>query len=437
MADGCLTSLSISRDNPVLQPSEAVESHSGRDWFHVVVFEWMWSEEGLGLKPGAELMVYALIYRASAHGGGASFATNASMGRLLGYPRETVSRVVGKLLDSGLIWPVWSVRSSRGGRPTKCYAVCQPAIDNAQRRMASHRLQNDLEGDETSADGEGRTNPQLEGNVTKHHVGTEGSFQHGVTKRHIGDSERDKTSRSQRDETSHVTKHHVEKNGTSPARTSVINIPLISTYHVSTDQGVKGDVETPGEGTSMDAVSVPNAAVTVAGHELAPNDVAAFNALVSRSLRPVDGGYVERNLREFARLVSEGVPADVILTAYDEYAGYQRQMLREQGESRPMHLLNWLRQRPNTNIQYVLNRLDDEWARKGEYQGTRRGKRAPATHENPRLERLIDGGTRVWHVTDERGGRLIEGSLGVDSPAQAMALYQAMYEREDPANSGR
>lgn len=427
---------------------------AGRDWFHLVILEWMWHEDGLALRPGAELMVYATVYRASAHGGGAYVATNASMGELLGYPRETVNRVVSRLIDAGLIWPVWRIQGSHGGRPVKCYAVCQPAIERALRRMTAHQLKSGLAaGEPADSDADdNRPTAKRSANVTEHHIEAEEGFQHcvterhienvdnprhNVTERHIGPLQCDGASHSQCDETSHVTKRHIGENDISPADTSLFNTPHISTYHISTDQGGASDDENPEGDDETCTVSVPSASVNMAGHTLSPDEVAAFNALVSKSLRPVDAGYVEQNLREFAHLISEGVGADVILTAYDEYAGYQRQMLRERGENRPMHLLNWLRQKPNTNIQYVLNRLDGERPRRGDHLATRRGRKPPASHENPRLDRLVDDGTHVWHVTDERGGRLIEGSRGIDSPTQAMALYQAMYEREDPAHAGR
>lgn len=258
-------------------PAPSIEEHArqsrpepdgewaSRDWFHLVVFEWMWHEDGLALRPGAELMVYATVYRASAHGGGAYVATNASMGKLLGYPRETVNRVVGRLINAGLIWPVWRAQGSHGGRPVKCYAVCQPAIERAQRRMTAHRLESDvMTGGPVDNDADGdRITIEGSANVTERHIGNDDKSRHNVTKHHIGPLQCDKTSHSQCDEASHVTKRHIGKQGVPPADSTLFNIPLISTYHVSTDQGAKGDVEKPGEGTAMDAVSIPNAAVTV------------------------------------------------------------------------------------------------------------------------------------------------------------------------------
>lgn len=98
-------------------------SSRGSDWFFLELFEWMWRDDGLALKAGAEIMVYATIYRASTHGGGAFVATNASMGTKLGFPRETISRVVNKLLNEGLIWVVCKTHGPRGGKAVKCYAV--------------------------------------------------------------------------------------------------------------------------------------------------------------------------------------------------------------------------------------------------------------------------------------------------------------------------
>lgn len=113
---------------------------TSRDWFVVEVYEWMWRDDGLALRPGAELMVYATIYRASAHGGGTFVATHVSAGVVLGYPRETVSRAVNKLLKSGLVWVVGHIRDERIGKPIRCYAVSQSAIDRVQSRMSARHL---------------------------------------------------------------------------------------------------------------------------------------------------------------------------------------------------------------------------------------------------------------------------------------------------------
>lgn len=164
-------------------------------------------------------------------------------------------------------------------------------------------------------------------------------------------------------------------------------------------------------------------------------DLSAFRTLLDQSVRPVDASYVAKNLSAFKALLAEGITADVILEAYGAYADYQRRMLAEHGENRPMHLLKWLRQRPNSNIQYVLKARDERWRNegaRGTWQGPTTPQKPKPTHDEPRLTRCRDNGRPVWFVTDERGDRLVEGSRGVSSRTQALALYEAMYESETP-----
>jgi hypothetical protein len=170
---------------------------------------------------------------------------------------------------------------------------------------------------------------------------------------------------------------------------------------------------------------------------LSPVDVASFRSLLGRSLLPVDAGYLEDNLRAFAALVGKGVPADAILEAYDGYAAYQSRMEARCGESRPMHLLRWLRQSPNKNITYVLNSRDEEWRRQHPGVTWRRtdsggrGRDGPRpSHEAPELTRCRDNGRVLWFVIDERGGRIVRGSKDVESLEHARDLYERMYEDE-------
>ncbi len=410
-------------------PADAANPTRSWDWFSLEAFEWMWRKDGLGLRPGADLMVYATIYRASCNGGGAFVATNASMGDVLGYPRETISRTVNKLVRDGLVWVVGHVHDHRGGKAVKCYAVSQAAIDLAQQRIAARHLvrtsaPEDMGGAVATGDVavENPEDSQGEGNVMKRHIALQGpcDSQQSVTYRHVSGTRCDDTSRKQCDRASHVTERHITNLGPSPAQTPLFDSPLISTYHISTDQGDRGDVER----TRRDTGPI----------SLSPTSEAAFAELLRMSVRPVDNAYVDANHREFVRLLGEGVDAEVILTAYSECAEYQRRIRMETGESRPMHLLNWLRQRPNTNIQYVLNRLDPSW--RPRHPGTSSGqgqKEDIPSHEQPLLRRCRDGGKAIWLATDEHGTRIVEGSEGVESLETARRLYETMRKAEQPA----
>lgn len=278
-------------------------------------------------------------------------------------------------------------------------------------------------------------NPLVDGTMTERHGTPEGpveGFRQNVTKRHADPSSRDEASREERDTTSRVTRHHSAQNDGLPAKSSLFDKPLINTYYLSTNQGATDGVENPAEGTGA-ATLADTFGSSLAGME--PTDLSAFRTLLDRSVRPVDASFVGKNLTAFKALIAEGITADVILEAYEAYADYQRRMLAEHGENRPMHLLNWLRQRPNSNIQYVLNARDERWRHERSSRARRdaaESRQPKPSHENPRLERLVERGTHLWYVTDERGSRLVDRSRGVESHAQALALYEQMYKDETP-----
>ena len=368
--------------NVVADESLSRPSQSTDDWFSLTVFEWMWRADGLAIRPGAELMVYATIYRASVDRDGTFVATIASMGAVLDYPRETISRAVHKLLKSGLVWVVGRIQESRSGKAVRCYAVTQSVIDRTLGRTSAEDLRAPRD-----------------------------AFLQDVTNRHAAASPCDDPSRDQRNDSSHVTNRHMGKNGSLPAQEGVFNKPLINSYSFLTYKEEKGDDE------NHERITLPAC--------MTRDDFIAFQALVEKSVRPVDAEYLNKNLREFGQLIAEGVPADVIIEAYDGYAAYQAQMLEKMGENRPLHLLHWLQQRPNKNIQYVLNARDRSWRSK---RSQNRGARP--THERPNLSRCLDKKVPVWFVTDERGSRMVANSRGVESPTRAMALYQAMYDSE-------
>lgn len=368
--------------NVVADESLSRPSQSTDDWFSLTVFEWMWRADGLAIRPGAELMVYATIYRASVDRDGTFVATIASMGAVLDYPRETISRAVHKLLKSGLVWVVGRIQESRSGKAVRCYAVTQSVIDRTLGRTSAEDLRAPRD-----------------------------AFLQDATNRHAAASPCDDPSRDQRNDSSHVTNRHMGKNGSLPAQKGVFNKPLINSYSFLTYKEEKGDDE------NHERITLPAC--------MTRDDFIAFQALVEKSVRPVDAEYLNKNLREFGQLIAEGVPADVIIEAYDGYAAYQAQMLEKIGENRPLHLLHWLQQRPNKNIQYVLNARDRSWRSK---RSQNRGAR-PA-HERPNLSRCLDKKVPVWFVTDERGSRMVANSRGVESPTRAMALYQAMYDSE-------
>ena len=499
----------------------ACDSHCDRhgvDWYRVDLHEWMWREDCLGLKPGAELMVFAAIYGASAHGEGALVATNGIIGDVLGYPRETVSRAVGSLCRRGLV-RVEDV-NGEGGCPQRLYAVSLRAIEAALSGMgatqpesasdeaAESTAENDTYGVDavcgqghdghTACARDGEDSPMTEFHVTgfgtlpeeaplldnpstrcdgtshggcdetshvKEHHTPERQIRLGEAplfnnlrmrcdeSSHRGCDETshaaghhaseatlfnnsgarcdvssrgacDKTSHAGCDETSHVTKHHTPEQGIPPAETGVFNNPLINTNNrllknlladkANPDEVEEEEEERKGEGD----------------RPLTEAEEQAFETLLRASVRPVGAKYVDVNRAEFARIVRAGVPCGVILEAYGNYARYQREQAAARGELRCMHLLTWLRQNPNKNIQYVLNGKSSEWVAghrgavsaasgRGRRVVPERRERVPesmakgrCSHQEPKPDLCIDRSAVVWYVVDERGGRLVQGSRG-------------------------
>ena len=234
----------------------------------------------------------------------------------------------------------------------------------------------------------------------------------------------DKTSHAGCDETSHVTKHHTPEQVVLPAETGVFNNPLINTNNrllknlladkANPDEVEEGEKERKGEGD----------------RPLTEAEEQAFESLLRASVRPVGAKYVDVNRAEFTRIVRAGVPCGVILEAYGNYARYHREQEAAEGQMRCMHLLTWLRQNPNKNIQYVLNSKSSEWVTshrgavsaasgRGRRVVPERRERVPesmakgrCSHREPKPDRCIDRSTVVWYVVDERGGRLVQGSRG-------------------------
>ena len=441
-------------DVRVQAPQSASRSRGrGKDWYRIEAYEWMWRDDGLGLRPGAELMIYAAIYSASAHGGGVFSATNKSIGEALGYPRETVNRAVGSLCKRGFIWAVGEIRDGHGGSPAKCYAVSQRLIDSVLDGMLATSLDRGLYPEPEAAAGLIVGNSSgIENGATRRvdEKPAESGTVHGcgpserpedMQRDETSHSECDDLSHSQCDETSHVTKHHTPEQHIWPAETALFNNPLISTNHLSNLSTLSADQADPYQGEEEGRKEAEEDRPLTQAEEL------AFQSLLRASVRPVDAKFVDENRAEFKRLVCAGVPCDVILEAYGQYARYHREQAAAGGELRCMHLLTWLRQNPNKNIQYLLNAKDDEWvqghrgavraatAEKRQRVAERR-ERVPNlpkrkySHQEPKLDRCIDRNTVVWYVVDDRGGRLVQGSKGVMGIEEARRLYETMYEEE-------
>ena len=173
----------------------------------------------------------------------------------------------------------------------------------------------------------------------------------------------------------------------------------------------------------------------------------ALESLLRASIRPVDAKCVDENREELKRPVRAGVPCDAILQACGDYARYQREQAADGQQTRRAHLLTWLKQNPNRNIQYLLNAQNDQWVagHRGAVRGalpearqedSARKERIPDmprrkyTHQDPKPDRRIDRQTVVWYVEDERGGRLVQGSRGVEGREDARRLCEAMCEEE-------
>ena len=405
----------------------------------VAVERWMWCADGLALRPGVDLMVYAVVYAASA-GGGLLACSAHELARELGCARETVTRSLGRLASDCLVWSPAEAKSHAGGRPVRCWRCCEGPLRTAGVPARALARLGEAGGPTPCRQrDEGAQDPpqgfrQAAGDAHE----TRGLGDGGAR------SQRDGTSRPQGGTTSPKPPAHVGEIGPSPAQTRVFDTDHISTYTLQetseVTSPVSGGAPAPdggGDGGPRPVAVPPEVGDLVAQGEdpLLEADLLAFTELVASSLLPVDDAYLAQALIAFKRLVEAGVPADAILSAYGQYAAYWRDRRRRDGEFRPMHLLNWLRQRPNEQIRHVVAERDERWRRARQASG-RRGRSRP-THESPRIERCLDRDKPIYFVTDERGGRIIRGSRGVERPTLVMGLYEHMYALETLEARGR
>ena len=464
----------------------------------VTLFEWMWAGEGLGLRPSAELFVYASIYDATSRGSGALAVTTSDLAGSLGYERGTVQRALTHLEGMDLIWSPYSIKLPTGGRPVRAWSCCPGpvacamgalvvegdealgAVADAARVPASaavapgpQRLSDDAgDGDggtgRPTCDAEGAESFQhsREGNVASRPVSPSNVASHRVTQGLPDDSPHCQcgvASANQCGAEAFMAKRHIAQQGTQPAETAVFNKAPICTYNLSNtyrDSTVADSQVVTGAGdatsdagddreTARDTDAPPKggASPDAKGEDGAPAlsdaDLAEFRELVRRSVLPVDEEFMGANLKAYARLIDAGVPADVIVAAYTDYSYYQHGLRQKTGEWHPMHLLTWLTQKPNKNIRYVLEHRDQQWIEERKRSEPPRGARwkrqgESPSHENPQIMRCRgDKGAAVWFVTDERGGRRIPAADGVESPTRVLKLYELMYAQESRERAER
>ena len=129
----------------------------------ILLEEWMWSEQGLALRPGCDLMVYAAIYTATSQGPGLRTATCADLSELLGYPKDTVRRSLARLTESCFIWSPAKVMMPGGGRPARCYACCRGTMDHAISGVAASMAKKVPGGTVVGFQQAGTTMPETQG----------------------------------------------------------------------------------------------------------------------------------------------------------------------------------------------------------------------------------------------------------------------------------
>ena len=346
----------------------------------VALERWMWSGEGLGLRPGVDLMVYAVVYAASC-GGGLLASSCSALAAELGCARETVTRSLSRLSADCLVWSPTEVRSRDGGRPVKCYRCCEGPLggsgvpESARLRVRGGAGSPCAPCASSGADeAAGPVAPQRDAGAPNPCGGFQqcgGARHETLGLREAGSpSEGDGGARSEGGSTSPNPIAHVGENGALPAETRVFDTAHISTYNLQKGSEVTslesggGTCQQPSAGAVEAALRAEAAVLAARGEDpVLEGDLAAFSALVGMSLLPVDEAYLAQCLAAFCRLVGAGVTADVVLAAYGSYASYWRERRRKCGEWRPMHLLNWLRQRPNEQIRREVAERDERWRR--------------------------------------------------------------------------
>lgn len=271
------------------------------DYDGIVLYEWMWSPDGLGLPlTSADLMIYSKVYAVSHHSTGAMTASQPKLAQLFGLSRETVNRTLRRLIEDGLVYVCGTVRASgQGGRPVNVYAVCQAPIERAVTGCRSMAEQSTLP--------EVRQQPST-----------------NVTGRHIPSGERDSQSHSNVTREANVTERHVRENGAQPAQKQTFQqSPLISKTNPDPKDGGKR-------------------------RELTETEFLAFRKLLSMSLKPVQERYEDEARGLFSSCIDEGIAPETLLTAYGRYS---RQLIASRnagGRYFPMTLTHFLMRNKGT-----------------------------------------------------------------------------------------
>ena len=298
-------------------PASAGSFRRTRDYDGFMIYEWMWSPDGLGLSLfSSELMLYAKIYSVSHHNTGALTASQGKLAELFGLTRESVNRVLKRLVSRGLIYVCGTCRApGHAGRAVNVYAVCQAPINRAVRRApsvseANQFAQSDPAGASVTPGSRSYVTAESPLNVTE-------------------ESPLNVTASANVSEASHTQNSHLagaQPDGAAPQLANGTN---------------------PNEGKET--------GLPIACRQLTQTELLTFESLCKMSLKPVRDCYRAGTLDDYRAILEDGYSADMVLTAYENYRTTLLTSRKRGGRYFPMTLSHFLQRRYGTGAEKTYN----------------------------------------------------------------------------------
>ncbi len=385
-------------------PTAQERTGRGTEWLDepgtLVLKEWMWHEEGLGLRIGSiKLTIYSLVYGAHQSGRGLLASTQRNIASYLQVGHASVERAFKELIEDELIDVRGVMFNPRGGKAIPTYSInvpaaqraidalthipgdCPPGIPIDKVRFAE-RLEeaaqktvesapekpsggvNALEGREETT---GRSIPQIEG------LGK--SFQQSAG-RSIPQIEgnRDNQSLKMRATPQNEGNPYIENACAEEERDICIS---------------KNDIHIPpaemreGASAGKGCISEP----------LSESESAILARVIRETPKRVQKRFQKSIERDFASLIRDHhIPAEAILDAHERYCKWHRQRYGAD-EAKAIPLTSWLRPMADGKLNsFLLNAKDCHEAAAAAAEETSRKQAAR------KFTKCRDMGTATWYA---------------------------------------
>lgn len=255
-------------------------SDVAREMTTIVIEEWMYHPEGLGLRPTSiELVMFSRIRYFGSQQAGLYYESNTACANRLGLSRERVNKAIKSLLQRGYIEEV-SAYLPGSNKDCKKYrvpvSVIENAIENTRIALCSR--------------GESKVDDV------------------SVTDRHMSSGYNIGKNASSCDETSHEKNHHVTGGHTSCDGPSHLNKSELEGYKNNESSSFQEEEEAQG------TVSLPMQ------NGFTEEDIEqSFSALCESSIKKIRSGHKDKVRQSYLKAVGEGYGLNQIHEAYDDY----------------------------------------------------------------------------------------------------------------------